>query len=85
MEIQNLKQVNAGAIKATFDLRLNDDITIGGFKIIQQNDQDPWVGAPSRDYVDKQGKRAFSPIVILSKKLMNEIREMALGIWNSGV
>ncbi len=71
---------SAGSIKAvatvTFQTPL-DEITVNGFKVIQKDTEEPWVGFPQNS-VCKDGNTRYFPILEVSKKMKRQIADVIL-------
>jgi DNA-binding cell septation regulator SpoVG len=60
----NVKLVEFGTVKALVDI-VYGDLSIKGFRVIDQEGGKPWVAMPSREY-QKNGDRMFVKIVYLA-------------------
>ena len=60
----NVRTVEFGSVKALVSVTIGD-LEIRGFRVIEQNDGDPWVAMPSREF-QKEGDRQFFNIVYIA-------------------
>lgn len=78
MKVVNLKHINAGKLKAFFDLELDNGIVIKGFKIAE-GPTGVFVGCPSEK--DKEGK--YWDKVFLPNEIKNEVSELAFEVYGN--
>lgn len=64
---------NLGQLKAYADIRINDEITIYGLRVIEGL-KGKFIGYPQNKY-EKSGKPVYSPIVEVSEKLKQQIQK----------
>ena len=82
LSIMEIKRVaNGGNLKAFVSLKFNDQITIHGFRIVQQDGQQPWLSVPQQEYTDKNGNKRYRQTVILEPGLRALVSELVLSEW----
>jgi DNA-binding cell septation regulator SpoVG len=75
-----LRRLERGSLKAFADVTFPSpvgEITVRGFRVIQKNDQAPWVALPSVSYV-KDGQTVNKPVLELPRSLHKRVAEMIL-------
>lgn len=75
-----IKLIDKGYLKAFADVTLPaniGEITLRGFRVIQKDGQQPWVGFPTISY-SKNGKTVNNPVVEVSRSVHREIAEAIL-------
>lgn len=59
-----------GNLRALVDVELPDKgLRINGFRVIQQDSQKAWVGAPTSTYITRDEKRVYIPLIRFLDKL----------------
>lgn len=82
MKIEKYKELNKGALKATFDLQIPQwHMTISC--TLMQTERNRWVGLPSREY-EKDGKKAYAPLVQFTKEAKNRLDSAVLALIDKG-
>ena len=78
--IVDLRLFDRGSLKAFADITIPStlgEITVHGFRVIQQDGKAPWVGFPAISYL-KNGKTVNNPVLELPKKLQRQITDHVL-------
>lgn len=74
--ISDLKIVNRGALKAFADVTFGI-LTVRGFRIVQQDGKQAWIGFPQITY-EKNGQNKFSELLEIPRSLKKEITDALL-------
>lgn len=78
IELRILK--DSGNLKAFADVIFPTplgDITIRGFRVVQKEKADPWVGFPQTSF-QKNGKTQYVHLLDVSRRLRSELQNMIL-------
>ena len=81
----NVKVFEKGQLKAFVDITVcfgDHEITLLGYRVIQNGDQQPWIASPTSSY-QKDGKSVNKKIVELSRKLDQIIKTKILVAYAS--
>ena len=83
IRILDIRKLNGGSkIKAICDFKLGDS-EFYSWKVIQQEDQHPWVSCPQETWTDDSNKKHYKPLIKLSKELMKTVSKAILEAYNS--
>ena len=78
IELRRLE--NCGNLKAFADLIFPTslgDVTIKGFRVVQKEGSDPWVGFPQTSF-QKNGSTKYVPLLELNRRVRNQVQEIIL-------
>lgn len=70
LEIQNFKQINKGALKASFEVHIPEwDLTIKNMCYFGKDDGSVWVTYPSREVTNHEGKKKYYPQIVFGSRV----------------
>lgn len=78
--IIEMRRYESGKLKAFVDLTLftsYGELTLKGFRIIQDEQRGPWVAFPSHVY-EKDGNRVNKPLIEMSRSMRRTVTEAVL-------
>ena len=85
----DLRLVDFGSsVKANADVTLGlpeGDLTIKGFRVIQQDGKDPWVAMPTNSYKDKSGEFKNLKIIEMPRRLKDPICNKILELYRAQI
>lgn len=72
-----------GSLRAFAAVRIagKSSVTINDLRIIQKDEQAPWVSMPQNTWKDPEGKLKYSPVVEIEGPLKDEIASAVLAEW----
>lgn len=82
----DLHRFEQGALKAFADATFafgDTDLTVRGFRVIQRDGQQPWVGLPSSSFTNKDGKTVNKTVIEMSRRLHKAVTEQILAKYSS--
>lgn len=81
IQVIDIKKVSVGNVRAFVNLKIND-ILIHDFRIVQQENQKPWVSVPQVSWKDREGKTHYKNLIELPKEVKEEVNRAILAHWN---
>ena len=75
IEVLNVKTVNKGALKSFFDIQLGG-LIINGCRVIQDGAKKPWVSAPQREWINAEGKKQYTAVVIWNDSIKEKVSDV---------
>jgi len=78
IEVLNIQKITGkGALKGFATIRIGE-AEIRDLRIVQQDNQKPWVGSPCYVWRDDEGKSHYKPLIIFPEKLKGDIEAAVL-------
>lgn len=79
--VVDVKLYERGSLKAFADVTISSplgEITVKSFRVIQKDEQAPWVGFPTSSYTNKDGRTVNNQIIETSKVLKRKLTDLIL-------
>ena len=87
IEVNEIKHVNKGSLKAFASVTIAGKVKIHSIRIIQQEGQSPWVSMPQTEVASTNGGKSkyYSIVDVLDESLKQQITDAVLRTWVSPV
>lgn len=77
----DMKLYESGSLKAFVNVTIPSELgelTLRGFRVIQKDENAPWVAFPSSRYTNKDGKEVNDPFLETSKIVKRKLEDLIL-------